>query len=175
MKKQRILAFLFAGLLLAAAACSAATPTPVLVEITRELPATVIVTVMVTPEVTVAPEETVPVAAAPTATAAATAAPQQPANPTGFYTPIEGCPVSQLHVGDTVYVSYGGGANALRDTPDISLDDNIVDYADEGDALKVVTGPQCSFGWLMWGVERVSDGVQGWTPETDGEDWFLLP
>ena len=41
--------------------------------------------------------------------------------------------------------------------------------------VRVITdGPVCNYGWVLWEV-RSPNGVEGWTPETDGEDFWLDP
>jgi hypothetical protein len=91
-----------------------------------------------------------------------------------IYYPLPDCVASRLHKGDTAMVSYQGGDNAIRYSPDMSLSENIVQYASPGDQLIIRDGPYCSFGWLVWFVETL-DGFLGYTPEGNGESYWLLP
>jgi hypothetical protein len=40
--------------------------------------------------------------------------------------------------------------------------------------MTIIGGPVCDFGMLMWQV-RLPDGTEGWTPEGNGDRYFLLP
>jgi hypothetical protein len=153
------------------AACSS--PTPQIIEVTREVPSTVVVTEIitqvVTPEPSPTPSPTIP---PPTATSA----PAQSLAPTSsipVYQPIEDCPGSLVAVGVYVRVSTIGGSNAIRSTPNLASA-AIIGYALPGEPLHIIGGPVCSYGWLVWMVET-SYGLQGWTPETDGKEWWLTP
>jgi len=90
------------------------------------------------------------------------------------YFPITGCAGSRLQVGDWAYVSFGGGANFIRTNPDVHPDDNIIGSALEGEPMEIISGPECSYGWLIWEV-RSAHGLWGWTAESDGEALFLIP
>ncbi|MFC1936500.1 serine/threonine-protein kinase [Chloroflexota bacterium] len=101
---------------------------------------------------------------------------EENATPTPEIYIIEGCANSRVHVGNLVYVSYGGGGNHLRTTPDVAASDNIKqdERAEEGEALYILAGPKCSYGWVMWKV-MTENGEIGWTAETDGESFWLDP
>lgn len=148
-------------LLLGLFACSS--PTPQIIEVTRQVPVTVvatqIITQIVTPEPTATPEPTLTSTPPPTASSPA-------------YVPLENCPVSFLRRGFHVMVSYDGGSNAIRPSPDLSSA-AIIGYALPGEVLKIIGGPICNYGWLVWQVET-QYGLQGWTPETDGNDYWLI-
>ena len=90
-----------------------------------------------------------------------------------IYYPLEGCVASRLYVGDKAMVSYVGGANGIRYGQDLSQD-TIIAYAQPGSILEIVTGPYCSKGWIVWFV-RTADGTVGFTPEGDGNEYWLLP
>ncbi len=86
---------------------------------------------------------------------------------------------SQIKIGDLVYVSLGGGANSIRNSPDTHPSDNIIGKAYEGDVMLVTAGPECDGSdYLLWYVEPQfkSDWKKGgWTPEvakTIGEFWL---
>lgn len=98
---------------------------------------------------------------------------------TSFPTPvskilISGCAPSRLKVGDWAYVSFGGGPNFLRIDPDVHPANNILGSAPEGEPMEVINGPQCSYGWMLWEV-ITAHGLRGWTAESDGNEFFLIP
>jgi hypothetical protein len=167
-------------------ACGGAASTTKVVEVTREVPATVIVTQMIVPTAVPSVAET----ATPTPVASQTPKPTKgpvptntrpptrtvdPSKPTEpiYYIAIEGCNTSRIHVGDTVWVTINGGANGIRKEPDVAKD-NIIAYAKPGDQLKVIGGPVCSYKWILWEVEA-ADGTKGWTPEGNGKVFWLTP
>lgn len=145
-----------------------ATPTPVIVIVTQNVPQTVIVTQLVTVEVTPIPSLTPAPQITPTSTS--------PVGNFDFYYPFpdSDCGKSIVHVGDRVYVNYGGTTNALRSTTDNRFPENVIGYAVQGEALDVTDGPECSFGLIMWKV-KTSYNVYGWTAEGNGEDFWLIP
>lgn len=185
-KKYAIFSILLVGVVLfLLPACSAATPQ--VIEVTREVPQTVVVTQLITQVVAVEPSptptDTPPPIVYPTFTPTSLPLPPTP-NPgqvqslkqQGFYVyyPLEGCGPSIVRVSFNVYVSMDGGKNAIRSNPDISSPHNIIGYALPGEHLKVISGPVCSWGWLMWMVET-DYGLTGWTPESDGKSFWLIP
>jgi serine/threonine-protein kinase len=88
------------------------------------------------------------------------------------YFPLSDCAASRTHSGDLVYIAPGGGRNAIRSEPNTRPTDNVIGHAEENEAMIVVGGPECNFGWLLWEV-ITENGVQGWTPESDGNElWF---
>jgi len=90
------------------------------------------------------------------------------------YYPLAGCAGSRTRVGDSIFISFDGRWNALREDPDIGADDNIIGRAEEGEVLQVVGGPKCSLGWILWRVETETM-KKAWTPESDGEEfWFEI-
>lgn len=90
------------------------------------------------------------------------------------YKPIANCVASRLKPGVWSYVSFGGGQNAIRSDPDLHASENWIGVAKEGDLLLVVGGPECSYGWIVWEV-KTGSGLTGWTPESDGEEFWLEP
>jgi len=101
--------------------------------------------------------------------------------PTGYrtptpslYYPLSGCAASHLHRGDSAYVSYGGGSNGIRSSPNVGNDNNIIGQAAEGEVMVIIDGPSCSYGWVMWKVVTAND-VEGWTPEGDDNNFWLQP
>jgi hypothetical protein len=90
------------------------------------------------------------------------------------YFPLTNCAASQLRLGDSAYVDYEGGRNSLRDTPDTHPSDNIIGYIYPGEVVEIVDGPVCNYGWVLWEVLTTRYEI-GWTPETNGVDFWLLP
>lgn len=174
LKRDKSIIFSLMIVVLALAACSpgalSAEPTVLVVEV----PQTVVVTQLVTPDTPTAAATQAP---ASTATPAASPTPDFSPTPLSFpiYYPLENCVASRLHPYDYAYITYGGGANALRSSPDLHASDNIVGYAEEGQEILILAGPECSEGWIVWAVEIVASGAQGWTPESDGNMWFIEP
>jgi hypothetical protein len=168
-KMQAILGSVLA-LHLLLAACSGAPPATVIVT-----PPVVIITQVVTQ--IIAPT---PIPVTPTAEIKATDTPVPPtAKPTfdplsaPIYYPLGDCVASRLHVGDIAMVSLVGGANGIRYGRNIA-EDAIAGYAQPGAKLEIVNGPWCSQGWLVWLV-RTSDGLVGYTPEGNGNEYWLFP
>lgn len=153
-------------ILLLISGCAA--PTPVEVIVTQLVPQTVIVTQIVTREVTSVPS--------PTTLPEITPSPTSAVANFDFYYPFPNtdCGLSIVHVGDQVYVSYGGTSNALRRTPDSRFPTNVIGYAIQGEILDVVGGPECNYGLVMWKV-KTSYGLTGWTAEGNGTDFWLIP
>ena len=90
-----------------------------------------------------------------------------------IYYPLADCVASRLHVGDKAMVSFVGGPNGIRYGRDLA--ESTVDaYAQPGDILLVQGGPWCSRGWIVWLV-KTADGFEGYTPEGDGNTYWLLP
>jgi hypothetical protein len=167
-KKVRGLLVVMLGLHLALAACAtnpatAPTATPPVIYVTQ------IVTQIIPPT---------PVPMTPTPLPTETPAPPSP-TPTfdpltaEIYYPLEGCVASRLHVGDKAMVSLVGGPNGIRYGRDLS-EATVIGYAQPGAILDIVNGPWCSRGWIVWFV-RTGDGTEGFTPEGDGNEYWLLP
>jgi hypothetical protein len=70
-------------------------------------------------------------------------------------------------------VSLVGGANGIRYGRDLH-EDTVIAYAQPGAILEIVNGPWCSHGWIVWMV-RTADGLVGYTPEGNGNEYWLLP
>ena len=87
---------------------------------------------------------------------------------------LRGCAASRLYVGDRAFVSFGGRWNAIRSSPDTHPSDNIIYRAQEGEAMQIIGGPLCNYGFLLWEV-YTDTGYLGWTPETDGNEFWLVP
>jgi hypothetical protein len=90
-----------------------------------------------------------------------------------IYYPLADCVASRLHVGDRAMVSLQGGPNGIRYGRDLA-EGTVIAEAQPGAILEIVNGPYCSRGWIVWFV-RTSDGVEGFTPEGNGNEYWLLP
>lgn len=91
-----------------------------------------------------------------------------------IYYPLSGCAGSQLHLGDSAFVSYNTGSNFLRKEPDTNPTDNIVGEIEPGEVIIIIDGPVCNYGWLLWKVQTTRNET-GWTPETNGNEFWVLP
>ncbi len=140
-------------------------------------PVTVVVTQVITEvasptqqiQVTNTPENTIE----PTATLWPTLAGTYDPYSMPIWYPIEGCPASRLHIGDRATVTYGGGPNAIRFGADVHYD-TAIGYAEEGEGMVITDGPWCYYNWIVWLV-KTDGGVEGFTPEGNGEEYWLLP
>lgn len=89
------------------------------------------------------------------------------------YRPITGCAPSRLERNDIAMVTLGGGPNGIRSYPDTHPSDNIIYRAQPGELMRIIGGPECSYGWLLWQVEVYGNNVVGWTPESNGDEFWL--
>ncbi len=80
---------------------------------------------------------------------------------------------SQMAVGITGQVEAGGVANRLRSDPNTAAD--ILDFMQPGVTFQVIGGPTCDPETLIrfWQVDY--NGVQGWTAEGEGEEYYIIP
>lgn len=90
------------------------------------------------------------------------------------YFPINNCAHSRLYVGDRAIVAWGDGPNGIRTEPDTHPSDNIIYRAPPGEGLRIIGGPVCNYGWILWQV-KTDTGYVGWTPESSGGDFWLTP
>lgn len=91
-----------------------------------------------------------------------------------IYFPLKDCAPSRLRVGDQAYIPLGGGSNGIRKTADVHPRDNIIGKAVEGEGIKIIGGPECSYGWILWKVST-DGGLIGWTPESNGKEFWISP
>ncbi len=90
-----------------------------------------------------------------------------------LYYPLSDCnAASRIHIGDWVVVNQASGGNYIREYADTHPSDNIIDTAEVGESMIVLSGPVCNYGWLLWEVQT-TNGVRGWTAETDGNAFWL--
>ncbi len=91
-----------------------------------------------------------------------------------LYHPLADCAPSHLKLGDSAFINYEGGKNNIRNEPDTHPSDNVIGVVYPGEVVLIVGGPVCNYGWLLWEVQTTRN-EKGWTPETDGKDFWLLP
>jgi hypothetical protein len=91
-----------------------------------------------------------------------------------IYNPLSGCAASQIHLGDSAFISYDTGRNFLREEPDTNPIDNIIGEIQPGEVVIIIDGPVCNYGWLLWKVQT-SRNEMGWTPESNGSEFWVLP
>lgn len=170
---RRVFFAILMSLMLASLACRIEPPKIVFTEETQEVTQPIaVITAVITEVITPTPAPVTPTIP-PTATSAPTATPTFDPLSAPIYYPLEDCVASRLHVGDQAMVTYGGGPNGIRYGLDIHYD-TVVTYAEEGQILEIVAGPWCSQGWIVWMV-RTADGIVGYTPEGDGNSYWLMP
>jgi len=90
------------------------------------------------------------------------------------YYPFPDCPKSQLHVGDSAYVTYNGEKIGLRSAPVGRLGDTLIRKLDEGEVVHVIDGPVCDLNLVLWKVRTVQNEF-GWLPEGDPSEFWILP
>jgi serine/threonine protein kinase len=109
----------------------------------------------------------------PTAYPKATAAPVEADDE---YYPLSNCHASHVRVGDWVMISLGGSANAIRNEANTRQKESIIGYAQQGELIQIIDGPVCDVNksYLLWKVRtNTDDGLTGWTPETNGKDFYF--
>ena len=89
------------------------------------------------------------------------------------YQPIKDCAKARVMIGDTVMVEDGLTNLFMRSSSDNHPSDNIIDRFWEGQKAVVISGPECSWGWMMWKIKRVNDGLEGWVAESKGKEFWL--
>lgn len=94
-----------------------------------------------------------------------------------WFTPVEShaycsdAPRSFLQVGDTAIVSlFPGGNSRVRTSP---TGDRIGTVA-PGEAMNILSGPECSGGYVWWEIKSLSSGLSGWMAEGDKEDYWIV-
>jgi serine/threonine protein kinase len=85
-----------------------------------------------------------------------------------------GSPPSRLTVGIEARVEPGGVNNRLRDAPGIQKG-KIIAYLRPGSLFQIIGGPTCDTDDFIrwWQVD--ANGLQGWTAEGEGEEYYLGP
>ena len=169
MIKKSLIIVVIAIMLFASLACKVSLFSEA--EATPTLPPTKVITMVVTkvmtPTFTPAPTKTPLPSSTPEPTSTF-----DPYSVTIYY-PLEDCAASRLHIGDKAFVAYGGKPNAIRYGSDLHYD-TVIGYAYQGEVVEIVDGPFCSYGWIVWMV-KTDGGLVGYTPEGDGNNYWLLP
>jgi len=169
-RKWALTTILLIGLLLFSMGClfeGTQTSTPI-----PPSPTIILITQTVT-QVVIATPTPIPISSTPISSQTADVTATFDPYSVGIYYPLKDCVASRLHKGDRAYVSYGGGPNAIRYGTDLH-NDTIAGYAQEGEGMLIIDGPWCNYGWLVWMVQTDS-GLTGFTPEGDGNEYWLLP
>jgi len=80
---------------------------------------------------------------------------------------------SQVAVGTTGRVEDGGVANRIRSEASTTAD--IIGFMEPGVTFQVIGGPTCDPDTLIrfWQVDF--NGLQGWTAEGEGEEYYIVP
>jgi hypothetical protein len=170
--RRQVYLLVILSLLMATLACRVEPPKIVMEENTPT-PVVAVITQVITQIVSPTPAPTQPPTLVPTETLGPTLTPTWDPMSAPIYYPLEDCVASRLHIGDKAMVSYLGGANAIRYGTDTS-NDTVLTYAQPGEILEIIGGPVCDWGLLVWMV-RTRDGVVGFTPEGDGNEYWLIP
>jgi hypothetical protein len=166
--KLRAGLLLLFGLPLALAACiQVAAPTQ------APTPPVIIITQVVTEVIPPTPLPATPTRAPTNTPFVPTPTPTYDPYKAPIYYPLDNCVASRLHIGDLAMVSLNGQASAIRYGTDLH-NDTILTYAQPGAILEIVDGPYCNSGWLVWYV-RTADGTTGYTPEGNGNEYWLFP
>jgi len=97
-----------------------------------------------------------------------------PGGTSGTAQACSGAPPSRLQVGGRAVV------DTTRDIPnnvrtEASLDGDVVGLAQPGEEVQILNSPPvCAAGFLWWRV-RTAGGVEGWTAEGEGSEYWLRP
>lgn len=90
------------------------------------------------------------------------------------YRPFTNCPESQLHVGNSAYVSYNSKKISLRSEPVGRIGDTLIRKLDEGEVVHIIDGPVCDLNLVLWKVRTVQNEF-GWLPEGDASEFWIIP
>lgn len=81
---------------------------------------------------------------------------------------------SRLHVGDNASVStYPNLPNNVRDGPGTYY--TKIGQIMPGERLVILEGPGCAQNWVWWRIRSKTSGLEGWTAEGDGTNYWLVP
>jgi hypothetical protein len=58
---------------------------------------------------------------------------------------------------------------------DAGADNALIGEIQPGQAMKILEGPKCADGWVWWKVRTVETELEGWTPEGDQQNYWLIP
>jgi len=171
-RRKRVYILILAILFLSSLACRVEAPRIVMSDETAT-PTALVITQVITEVITPTPIY-IPPTVAPTQTPEPTETPPFDPGSAPIYYPLKDCVASRLYRGDRAMVSLVGGANAIRSSADVQAESNIIAYAQPGDILKIVDGPYCDAGHIIWLIETL-DQIRGFTPEGNGFEYWLFP
>ncbi len=172
-RRKLVYGFIFISLFLSMLACRIEAPRIILEE-TPTLVPTQIITRVVTQVIIPTAAAGQPTQPPPPATEAPAATATWDPLAAPIYYPLPNCVASRLRINTWAQVSLVGGANAIRTSIDLNAETNIIYYAQPGETLYILDGPYCPQGYITWFVET-KDGVRGFTPEGDGNEYWLWP
>ena len=86
------------------------------------------------------------------------------------YSAIQECAKAQVLIGDIVVANTD---LFIRSSSDNHPSNNIIGHLSPGQQAKVIGGPECSWGWMMWKIRRISDNFEGWVAESNGNNFWL--
>jgi len=89
------------------------------------------------------------------------------------YSAISNCAKARVRIGDIVMLENDVDNLFIRSSSDNHPSSNIIGYFKPGQKAKVISGPECSWGWMMWRIQRLNDGFEGWVAESDGKEFWL--
>ncbi len=86
----------------------------------------------------------------------------------------QSCRDTALAVGDMAIVnSTPPTPNRVRTQPSTTA--SVLGRLQPGETMEVLDGPVCAGGWLWWYVQGLEQELQGWTPEGNDSERWLLP
>ena len=88
--------------------------------------------------------------------------------------PGMGCVASRLHVGDRAFAAYIDNLAGIYQSKDIE-DAPLFRKPIAGEELEILDGPWCRNGALVWKTLSKADELVGFTPEGNGQQYWLLP
>jgi hypothetical protein len=100
-------------------------------------------------------------------------APSINTNDNSVYYPLRDCAPSRVYLGYIVSPENGVDYISIRSEPDTHPSDNKIGKIYPGEQAKIVGGPLCNYGWILWKIKKLSDGMIGWIPESNGEEFWL--
>ena len=159
--------FLAVAVLISACATSSAQSPPA----TQVFQPTVIVTrlvtqIVATPTITPVPP---PTRAVQTYVPAANTGWNPSAVP--IYYPIRECVASRLYIGDVAFLASGSiGIHMSKGIGDAPVFRNL----ESGETIDIINGPWCDKNTIIWKV-AAADGTIGFSPEGNGETYWLMP
>jgi hypothetical protein len=93
----------------------------------------------------------------------------------GIWEPCIGLHVSQLHVGDHAIVNPESNLpNRVRSAPDRDYGEHVGSIG-PGETMWIIDGPECANGWVWWKIQAEDRDLEGWTPEGDHFEYWLMP